>query len=79
MESGSLVKKIIYSSAFLAVIPATLFLLLLPPLGSKFKLTIEQTGIYKGQTAYEDLNSDTISEIVFSTKGLPFYYSSKGL
>lgn len=71
---GSLFKKILYSSAFLAAVPAVIFLLLLPSLGSKFSLSIEPNMSFEGQITYEDLNSDTISEIIHSDKGLPYYF-----
>lgn len=37
-------------------------------------LTIEPDGIHTGQYLYEDLNNDSISEIVYSGKGLPYFF-----
>jgi Histidine kinase len=74
MTGGSLLKKIIYSSWFLAGIPAILILLFLHPIGSKYTLSVEPADKFAGQFVYADLNSDSISEIVHSEKGLPFFF-----
>jgi two-component sensor histidine kinase len=74
MKGAHILKKIIYSSAFLAGIPAVLILLFLHPLRSKYLLTVEPDGIRAGQYLYEDINNDSISEIVYSGKGLPYFY-----
>jgi two-component sensor histidine kinase len=73
MRGGSIVKKIIYSSAFHAAIPAILIMLFLPPLGSKYKLSVEPVDKNSSQNVYEDLNSDSISEIIRSGKGVPYF------
>jgi hypothetical protein len=69
-------KKIIYSSGFLAVIPAILIMLFLPPLGSKYKLLVEPTEKHNGQYLYSDLNTDSISELISTDKGLPYFFIS---
>ena len=74
MKSGSLLKKIIYSSWFLAVIPAILIILTLPPLGSRYKLLVEEVDKSFIFDFYTDLNSDGISEIVRQGRGIPYYY-----
>lgn len=74
MKSGSLLKKIIYSSWFLAVIPAILIILTLPPLGSRYKLLVEEVDKSFIFDFYTDLNSDSISEIVRQGRGIPYYY-----
>jgi len=74
MKGGSVFKKIIYSSVFLAVIPAVLVVLFLPTLGSKYKLSIEKNDKHFGQYLFSDLNSDSISELVYTGKGVPYYY-----
>ena len=74
MKVGSILKKITYSSVFLAGIPAILVMLFLPPLGTKYRLQVEPVDkIYSG-SFYVDLNSDTISEIVRSGKGVPYFH-----
>ncbi len=67
-------KKIIYSSFFLAGIPAILIILFLPPLGTKSRLEVEPVNKAFSMNVYEDLNSDTISEIIRRGKGNPYYF-----
>ncbi len=74
MKGGSLLKKIIYSSWFLAGLPAILIIVFLPSLGLKYKLSIESGGKLPLQLTYEDMNSDGISELIYSGKGLPYYF-----
>jgi two-component sensor histidine kinase len=75
MKGGPLLKKIIYSSWFLAAVPALILMLLLHPVGSTFKLEIESAGKKMGRTIYADLNSDSISEVILGWKGISPYYS----
>jgi hypothetical protein len=79
MKVYSLFKKFIVSSGFLAVIPAVLFLILLPPLSTKYILSVEKTPRFKDQIVYEDLNSDTISERITSGKTAYNYISVQDL
>jgi len=74
MKGAIILKKIIYSSAFLAGISAILVLIFLHPLSSKYIMTVEPEGIHVGQYLYEDLNNDSISEIIYSGKGLPYFF-----
>ena len=74
MKEGPIFKKFIYSSFFLAVIPAFLIMLYLPPLGSKYKLLVEEVDKNLLSDIYIDLNSDSISEIIYNGKGVPYYY-----
>ena len=74
MKIGSILKKIIYSSYFLAVIPAILVICFLTPLGTRSRLQVEQVDKASSINVYEDLNSDSISEVVRSGKGLPYYH-----
>jgi two-component sensor histidine kinase len=74
MKIGALIRKVILSSAFIAGIPALFFTLFLPPLGSKFTLLIEPAGKNSGPVFYSDLNSDSISETIHSSKGLPYFF-----
>ena len=75
MKEGPLFKKIIFSSWFLAGVPALIILLLLPPLGSKYKLEVEPS-INAGKYIYADLNADSTSEVIITGKGIPFYFVS---
>jgi hypothetical protein len=76
MEYSSFLKKIIYSSAFLAIIPALLIMLLLPSFGTRFRLQFESAIVNNRQEnyTYTDLNSDGISEVMHTGKGDPYYY-----
>jgi two-component sensor histidine kinase len=74
MKAGSVLKKILISSWFLAIIPAILFIIFIPPYGSKYSLSVESINKVFPQYFYADLNSDTVSEVVFSAKGLPYFF-----
>jgi signal transduction histidine kinase len=74
MKGGSILKKIIYSSFFLAAIPAIVIMLFLQPLGSKSRLQVEPVDKSSSINIYEDLNSDTVSEVIRSGKGTPYYH-----
>lgn len=73
MKVSPVLRKIIYSSGFLAAIPAIIILYYIPSFGTKFRLQIEPEYITRGNYVYEDLNSDSISEVVHSAKGIPYY------
>lgn len=62
-------KKIIFSSWFLALIPAVILLLFIRPAGSKYLLETERAKNIYFQLFYTDLNSDSISEVVSSFRG----------
>jgi two-component sensor histidine kinase len=74
MKGGSLFKKIIYSSWFLASVPAIIIMLFLPRLGVRHKLLIEPKGSMQGQSSYYDLNSDSVTEFLRTGKGIPYYF-----
>jgi Histidine kinase len=74
MKVGFNLKKIIYSSVFLAAFPAILIMLFIPPLGTKSRLLVEPVDKNWSNNVYEDLNSDTISEVLRSGKGTPYFY-----
>jgi Histidine kinase len=74
MKGDPIFKKIIYSSGFLAIIPAIVVSFFLLPVGSKYILSIEPTAKFTGQFVYTDLNSDSISESVFIGKGAPYFF-----
>lgn len=76
MKGYSILKKIIYSSGFLAIVPAILILLFIHPLGTKYSLTVTPEGTHTGQYTYADLNSDSISEAVYLGKGIPYFFIS---
>jgi len=74
MKWGPLFKKVIYSSWFLAGLPSLIIILLIPPIGSKYKLEIEPVLKNSGQFIYRDLNADSISELIITAKGSPFFF-----
>jgi two-component sensor histidine kinase len=73
MKGDPVFRKIFYSSWFLAVFPAIIIMLFLHPLGSKSKLQVEPVVKISSVNVYEDLNSDTISEVIRSGKGTPYF------
>jgi hypothetical protein len=74
MKGRSNLWKIVFTSWFLAVIPAIFIMLFLPSLGTRYKLLVEEADKESIHDIYSDLNSDSISEIIRPGKGVPYYY-----
>jgi hypothetical protein len=74
MKLRSTIKKIITSSWFLATFPSILVFLLLPEIGSKYDLEVKPAKKFYTEYFYQDLNSDTISEIIAFGKSIPYFY-----
>ena len=74
MKDDSVFKKIIYSTGFQAAVPAVLIMLFFNLRDSKYTLSIEPGGTIPGQFLYSDINSDSISESIYTGKGIPYYY-----
>ena len=74
MKSVAVFKKIIFSTWFLAIIPSVFIMLFLPSFGTKYWLQVEQVGKNYADHIYYDLNSDSVSEVLFSGKGIPYFY-----
>jgi len=74
MKTSPFLRKVLYSSWFLASIPAVLLTLLLHPIGSRYDLEIDSAGKKAGNTIYADLNSDSISEMILAGQGISPYY-----
>jgi hypothetical protein len=55
MKVGFNLKKIIYSSVFLAAFPAILIMLFIPPLGTRSRLLVEPVDKDWSNNVYEDL------------------------
>src|SRR5512137_3003725 len=72
----SKLRQVITSSWFLAAIPSVLIILLLPAMGSLYRISVEQKGKSDDQFFYSDMNSDGLSELIFSGKGLPYHFIS---
>ncbi|MBK7713418.1 MAG: hypothetical protein IPJ37_22665 [Bacteroidales bacterium] len=73
MAKGPLIKKLLYSSWFLAALPATIIFLLLPPIGSQYKIEIKDGLKNDGAFIYSDLNTDSISELIVPVKSGPYF------
>jgi two-component sensor histidine kinase len=74
MEINRTLKKILYSSGFLAIIPALILVFFLPSFVSKYSLVIEPGTVAGKQFMYEDMNGDSISETVQSGKGSAYNF-----
>jgi two-component sensor histidine kinase len=76
MNRAQYLKKFLYSSGFLASVPAILVILLfLPSLGSKYNLLVESVDKGGSRDLYADLNGDNISEVIRPGKGVPYYFA----
>jgi two-component sensor histidine kinase len=74
MRVGPLLKNIIYSSGFLAFIPAVIIIFFSPALGTKYMLQVEPVEKGLANDVYNDIDSDGISEVFHYGKGTPFFY-----
>jgi Histidine kinase len=72
MKGFNIIRRIAFSSWFLAIFPAALLILFLPPIGSKYILDVENGSKYSGQIKYEDLNGDSISECILARTEKPY-------
>lgn len=66
-------KKIFQSSAFLALIPALLIVFFILP-AARYSISIDGMIKFKDQHLYSDLNSDSITELIYTGRGAPYYY-----
>jgi two-component sensor histidine kinase len=73
MKSPGRFRRILISSWLLAFIPAIIIAFILPPVGAKYKLVVSETGSNQSLFSYEDLNSDGITEMISTSKGVPYY------
>jgi hypothetical protein len=73
MKGSAGLRKVIFSSWFLALIPALIIFIFLRPVSSKYSLSVEPGGSYKYEFCYTDLDSDSISEFVSIGKGIPYW------
>jgi two-component sensor histidine kinase len=74
MRGGPFLKKIIYSSGFLALIPAIIIVFFTPILAAKYKLQVVPVDKNIANYVYADINSDSISEVFHTGKGTPYFY-----
>ena len=74
MKGSSFIRRILFSPWLLAIIPAVILIFFLPPLGLKYRLITEEIGKDYSSYHYVDLNSDGITEVITSGKGVPYYH-----
>jgi two-component sensor histidine kinase len=74
MKGVPFLKRLIFSSWFLAAVPTLVAIMFLPPLGSRYNLQLKSSDKFLAGMVYEDLNSDSVSEVVSQGKGLPYYH-----
>jgi two-component sensor histidine kinase len=74
MKGVPVLKKIFYSSFFLAAVPAILIILLLSPFATTSRLKVEQVIKSSSRCVYADLNSDSVSEVMLTGKGAPYFF-----
>jgi len=73
LKAAAILKKAFYSTWFLAFIPAVILFFLLETPGKKYDLRITEAGKGTARKFYYDLNSDGITEVISSGKGIPLY------
>jgi len=76
MERYPLIKKILYSTWVLAIVPACLVIALLPNLSSKYLLDIEKPNLPGKRMIFTDLNADGVSERVEIGESGTYYFVS---
>lgn len=74
MKEGPFITRFVFSPWLLAVLPAIIIFMLLPPLDLKYRLITEETGKEYSTDFYADLNGDGITEVIRSGKGFPLYH-----
>jgi len=74
MTGTKIIQKIFYSSWFLASIPAALVIYLLPQLGTRYIVEIEKPSHLENGAVYVDLNHDSISERVATSRGGTYFF-----
>jgi two-component sensor histidine kinase len=74
MKGIPFLKKVLYSSWLLAGLPTILIVFLIPRIGLKYKIEVEDVPKNLGQYIYADLNADSVSELIVTGKSSPYYY-----
>jgi hypothetical protein len=67
-------RNVLFSTWFLAALPAVLASLFLPHVTSRYTVMLEDLGQDLSFPKYCDLDSDSISELISTDKGIPYYY-----
>ncbi|MBI5009990.1 MAG: histidine kinase, partial [Bacteroidia bacterium] len=76
MKTEKRLKTFVSSPWLLAIIPSILIILLLPVQGTKYKIEVEDWTKGSANYVFCDLNSDSITELMNSGKGLPHSFVS---
>jgi len=66
-------RKTFFSTWFLALVPALIIFIFLKPAGTRYILSVETRGSYKYEFCYADLDSDSVSEFINISIGIPFW------
>jgi len=74
MKVGNPIRKFLISPWLLAIIPALAAMYFLPTVSSRYRLLVEDTGKAGSNSVYYDLDSDTITEVISTGKGIPYYH-----
>ncbi len=76
MKPDYRLKTLVSSPWLLAIIPSVLIIILLPALGTRYKLEAEDWTKESANFVFYDLNSDGITELMNSGKGIPHSFVS---
>jgi two-component sensor histidine kinase len=74
MKGVAILRKLFYSSWFLASIPAIVIISFFPPKASRYNLEIEEKGVSLANTVCCDLDSNGTSELINWGVGIPLYH-----
>ena len=74
MIARNLLRDVFGSSWLLSIFPALILILLLPPFGSKYEISVNEMGADYSRYVYCDLNSDSTSELITTGKGVPLSF-----
>jgi two-component sensor histidine kinase len=74
MKAKIIIRKILYSSWFISLIPVIMVILIHPNYGMRYSMLISSGKNQEYKTAYSDLNSDSISEKILLFDNAPFHF-----
>lgn len=74
MSKSSILRKIILSNWFLALIPSLIISYFLPSPGVRYKIDIDESGRDYASYCFVDLDSDGVTESLRPGKGFPYYH-----
>lgn len=74
MKPGSKTLSLVLSPFMLAILPAFMFFLILPPVASENRLSVEAGGSASYEFCYADLDSDNVSELISIGRITPYWH-----